>query len=412
MKTGLFAFMFVALVGTVGSPGAAQGQAEPSTDGGPGWLAWFGCWGSSGGTVQGETICVLPGDDALSARFVTIENGSVAQETTIHADGVGRPVQEGGCSGDQTAFFSSDGRRVFTRSDLSCSNAPRVTTGVLGFVAPNRWVDSQALTVRDQHAARSVLYEAVGAAGIPDEVSAALPGTFRLAQEAVRLDASARIGLEAVVEAHSNLAPPALDGFLAAGEQGFDLDASMLRSLRRAGVPPSSIDVMVALSYPERFAVRERDFDAEAAPDRVVMRDAFMQDYCYDPFWVGRYGDCFNSFGYGSRYGRFGYSPYGYDPYGWRYSRSPVFVIVEPETEGRGGTVDRTRGYTPAGAATGSAAPRSGGATQTSTPSAAPRTSSGPSSSGGPSSGGYAPSGGNSGDSGSTRTARPRDSGE
>lgn len=387
---------------------SAQAQAVE----GSGWMAWYGCWRSSGEpSAPGETVCVLPGESPASARFTTIEDGRIAQETVIHADGVARPVEEGGCAGSQTANFSSDGRRVYTRSDLTCSNSPRVTTGVLGFAAPDRWVDSQALTVRDQHAARSVVYELTGSAGMPPEVVSALPTTLRLAQEAARLDVSAPMEIEGILEASGRLAPPALDGYLAAGQTGYDVDARDLVRLRDGGVSPSTIDVMIAVSYPERFAVRSRD---QTAPvEQVAMRNAMIQNYCYDPFWSGRFNDCYNSFGYGSRYGSSGYSPWGYDPYGWRYSRDPIFVIVEPETEG-GGTVDRTRGYTPGPSSSpGTATRRSGsGSSETSQPSSSPRTSSGSSDSGGSSSGsgGYTPSGDNSSSTG--RTARPRGSSE
>lgn len=390
----------------VAAPVRAEAQASS------GWQAWFGCWTASGEVVsESRTTCVTPGDDVLTARFLTIDEDGVAGESIIQADGVARPVEEGGCVGTQSARFSADGRRVFTRSDLTCASAPRVSTGILGFVAGDRWVDSQGLTVRDQHAARTVRYQAVSTAGMPAEVLEALAGDQGLAREAARLDATAPLGATGIIEASAEVAPPALEGFLAEMDQGPRLTADELVMLADHGVPSSTIDVMVALGYPERFVVRETDTRDAMALSPGAVRTVWAQDYCYDPFWAGRFSDCYNSFGYSSAYSRFGYSPWGYDPYGWRYSRSPSFVIVEPEQD-TGGRVVRGQGYTPGSGATRQATPRRGSGSESLGPSSRPRNSSGPSGSAsgsrGPSSdGGYAPS---SGSGSSTRTAKPRGS--
>ncbi len=386
---------------------AAASPVQAEAQVGSGWQAWFGCWTTTGETVtERRTTCVTPGDDALSARFLTIDEGSIAGESIIQADGVARPVEEGGCVGTQSARFSADGRRVFTRSELTCANAPRISTGIIGFVAGDRWVDSQGLTVRDQHAARTVRYQAASTAGMPAEVLESLGGDQGLAREAARLDVLAPLETTAVIEAAGIVAPPALEGFLAEAGQAPRLTGDDLVMLADHGVPASTIDVMVALAYPERFAVREATTGETMALSPGANRTLWAQNYCYDPFWAGRFNDCYNSFGSRSAYNRFGYSPWGYDAYGWRYSRSPVFVIVEPE-EDTGGRVVRGRGYTSGGGETRQATPRGGSGSESLSPSSRPRNSSGASSgSRGPSSdGGYAPSGGSGS---STRTAKPR----
>src|SRR5690606_24091676 len=213
--TGMLLAPALGVLLTAAVPAAGAAQANGS------WLAWCGCWAAAEeGVPPAGTLCVVPGEDSVSARFLTVENGAVTGETVIRADGVARPVEEGGCAGTQSAHFSGDGRRVFTRSDLTCANAARITTGILGFVAPNRWVDSQGLSVRDQHAARTIRYEAASTAGMPVEVMEALPGDQRLAREAARLDVAAPMAIAAVIEAAGEVAPPALEGFLAQAEQG------------------------------------------------------------------------------------------------------------------------------------------------------------------------------------------------
>ncbi|MEX1182824.1 MAG: hypothetical protein WEF86_06285 [Gemmatimonadota bacterium] len=376
MKTRVMLFTTAAVL-----TGAAPLAAGPAVSGDPqpaaGWTAWHGCWEPVGaGAPEGRLICVLPGQDAQSVRIATVQDGAISEETLLHADGVARPVEEGGCIGTESAFFSADGRRVFTRADLQCEGVRRVSTGVLAMVSEVEWVDVQALTVGDQSAARTLRYRAIPLAGTPTAIAAALPAERQLAQEAARLDTSAPLTVEHVVEAAGHLAAPALEALLGARQQGFDLNAERLAMLEREGVAESTIDVMVALSYPSRFAVREREY--EPTNERLGLGSSPYGSECYSPMWssIGRYSprayryggsDCYGYGGYGMGYGSygFGYSPWGYDPYGWNYGRTPV-IIVQPRDPDEEpyvrGQVVKGRGYTSGSApARGTASPRSGG---------------------------------------------------
>src|SRR5688572_22870441 len=122
--------------------------------------------------------------------------------------------------------------------------------------------------------------------------------------------------------------------------------------LSEQGVPASTIDVMVALSYPTKFAVAPRQPQQAGGVGDLEQNAAraWVED-CYDPYYSSRrYGCTSNRYGYGYGYdrGRYGYSPYGYDPYGWNYGSRPVVVIVRPsdgESDQRGGAVVKGRGY-------------------------------------------------------------------
>jgi hypothetical protein len=381
------------------------------------WTAWYGCWNAAETTDAASGIaplvCVLPGDSPSAVRIATIENGEITEETVVRADGVARPIEDGGCTGSESAFFSNDGRRIFTRAELSCSGLGRVSTGVLAMVSETEWVDAQALTVNGQHAARTIRYRVADASDTPTWLVSELPQDRQLAQETARLDASMPLEIDAVVEASGHIASPAVEAMLAARQHGFGLDAAKLIALRDRGVPTSTIDVMVALSYPAKFAVAPRQ-DARDYGDLEAGRDnaaaAWVED-CYDPYRTSGRTSCYSS-RYGNPYGygaynrnRYGYSPYGYDPYGWNYGSRPIVVIVRPDAdeEPRGGSVVKGRGYTRTGTARGTANPR--GAERTgSDPSPARATGSTTSSSSPPSSS-------TGGSSEPTRTAKPRGGG-
>jgi hypothetical protein len=346
----------------VATPIAAQVPASSDEVRAASLAAWVGCWRAVGGDVgAGEMVCVLPTQEPLEVRVLTLEGGAVTGENVLRVDGIERPAEEGGCTGSEVAAWSADGRRIFVRTDLTCRAMGRVSTGVLAFSAPEEWVDVQALTVAGQHASRVIRYRAVSATEIPQSVVAELPRST-IAVETARLNASAPMGIDDVIEAGRMIAPPALEGLLAFRGHGFPLDARALVRLEREGLPASAIDVMVALSFPERFAIRSPAAPGVISDARVPMASAALMGWgmeCADyRFRSAReQRDCLLAYGY-SPYGN--YSPFGYDPYGW--NRGPSIIVVVPVgdiEDTAAATAVRGQGYTRGGAeATGAARPR------------------------------------------------------
>jgi hypothetical protein len=336
------------------APALLAAAPAPPDDGEGTWAAWYGCWRVEG-EMSGPMVCVLPTETATSVRIATVEEGEVVNEAIVHADGSPRPVDEGGCTGEERAWFSSDGRRVFTRADLNCDGMLRVSTGVMGMIAEDAWVDAQSMKVGAEHASRAIRYRAVAERDVPEAVAALLPGGQRLALEAARLHAAAPLDIAAVIEMSRSVEAPAAEALLAARASGFGLDGRKLVQLADAGVPKSTIDMMVALSNPKRFAV------APAEPTRASdvlyaeVQEGGRVDACRDSYYGYyrfRIGDpCFNRYGY-DRYGYgyysgYRYSPWGYDPYYWNVNR-PVVVIVrpqDPDGERTSGEVVKGRGY-------------------------------------------------------------------
>src|SRR5690606_8809397 len=71
-----------------GRPGPGGGRAGVRRGRRTGLARMDGLLASDRRCLTGsELVCVLPGDDPASARFATIEDGEVAGETVIRADG-------------------------------------------------------------------------------------------------------------------------------------------------------------------------------------------------------------------------------------------------------------------------------------------------------------------------------------
>jgi uncharacterized membrane protein YgcG len=204
-----------------------------------------------------------------------------------------------------------------------------------------------------------------------------------------------RLRLSDIKEASANVSPRAIEAALVETDAGFDLTGRDLIDLDDAGVAGSVVDILVALSYPDRFVV-ERTRDNRAAAGGFF-NDPFFLDYGFLSPLDGAF------------YAPYYYTPFAYSYYGRFYN--PAFFeagnivgggSAEPQPSGAGRVVNglgytRIREREPERGVSRSGAGSSAGDAGSS--------SSGSSSGGSVTSQGFS-SGGSSGDGG--RTAVPR----
>jgi hypothetical protein len=410
------AFVFGAALMIAAAPAGAQtADTRPSTiaQGAPSkvegrWEPFLGCWDLTTDNVRngapaaaqladlplamrsrgaGPRVCVTRTPEG-GARFQTTLGGQSAIDQTLVADGTDRPLNDAECRGTQRAEFSNDGLRLFSRAELTCEGdaGPRRVSGISLLALNGTWVDIQAVDIGGRETVRvRRYYRADGEPRIPSATLAA-----------------SNLSLDDIKEASAKTVPRALEAALVETNAGFFLSGKQLVDLDDTGVPDSVIDLIVALSYPDRFVV-ERTARGGGGGGGTTFGN--------DPFGLGW------AFGYPVWYDDFYYSPYYYSPFG--YSRygfrgyndgfgDAVIVSVNPgpQPSGNARAVDG-QGYTRVRPReTASADPegpviRSSGSGGSSTSSASGGSSTA-SSGGGYSNGG----GGGGGDGG--RTAQPR----
>ena len=411
------------VLAAVGSPAHAQ-QADSR------WAPWLGCWqmlddrtregnpsGAEavsdlrerplGAAMTGITVCVAPASQPGGVTLSTQASGEPAFEQTIIADGLAHPMNEAGCGGSQRAEWSQDGRRLFASAELTCANQPvRKISGLALITGDGQWVDVQALEIDGRPNVRVRRYRRTG------NTAASLRGL-----------PAAAFTIDAVKEASTKVAPAALEAALIETRSRFNLNSTALVALDDAKVPGEVIDLMVALSYPERFEV-ERRADSGL--------DLFPSSYL-DPLSAGYLGFGYPYYsGYPGYYGNYSYY---YSPFGYSGLYNPAYyypgaVIVgsgtgTPSSNDTGdGRVVNGVGYTrirPREAVTADSAGDGGGdggrASGSSRRGGGTATTSGYSGSGGASSGSgsssggggsSAGSGGSGGGGGGGRTAQPR----
>jgi hypothetical protein len=379
----------------------------------PRWEAWVGCWRAepaqpSAAAAQLPVVCVTPTSVSSAVQIATVENGTVVTRDTINANGQQHAVSKQGCNGWDRAQWSADSRRVYLRSELTCTaGLKRTGTGLLGMSPEGEWLDVQSVTANGNTGVRAIRYHEVSSnTALPAEMAAVNAGR-QLAASTARAAAGAPVNGSAVVEAVRLLDTTVVQTWIVQRGRKFTLDGKTLVTLADAGVPGSVTDVLIGVSYPERFALRQPAqlmSGADLSPlDSARVASEYASSRCFnnlDPYWIrlNNIDPCSSLYGYLG----YGYNPYRYDPFGYRgygynayygggfVTSGPIVVVKGDQTHGQ---VVKGRGYTQSSGGT-----ASGGST-------ASRSGSG--SSGGSSSGGSS-SGSSSSGSSSGRTAHTR----
>ncbi len=375
------------------APGLASAQKTDAR-----LLPWLGCWEPANGADAGDLLCVRPATQDAAVEVVRLAGSEIVSRELVWADGARHETERADCTGWEEGTFSKDGRRLFLSSEHTCASSTEQGGGIMAIASPNEWLDIRVAGQDDDVMAWVQRYqlasaektEAAGFGDVLDDLWSA---------RTARMVASAPLDVDDVIEANEQVPHQAVEALLAERGDQLALSSDELLRMTDAGVPASTIDVAVAVSYPETFQVAQGDRPERAAVDEGVLNGrsgrrgyGSYDPFFYDPFY--RYG-----YGYGYGYGGYGYGGYGYGGYGYGgYGYVPTVVVVDRQPTQHGRVVNG-RGYTRGGSGS-----STGGASRTYVPSggrpaAAPR-------SGGSTSGGTAARSG--GSSGSTRTAKPR----
>jgi hypothetical protein len=388
------------------------------------WSTWLGCWelvvdrseedapdgqqqvdpSLKPGSAALPQVCVRPAPGG--ATFTTDAANQRTLEQTVIADGADHPIVQQDCRGTQRSEWSRDGLMLFTRATLTCADGQE-TRRVSGLsrIGPGSWVDIQAVDVDGQESIRVRRY--------------------RRASDSARTTRRARpLTIEEVKEASTKVPSGVLEATLVETYSSFWLSGKLLRTLQKDGVPPSVTDLMIALSYPDRFDVGRRTSD-----DRVATATTTTIDDDLAPVGWGVGPSPWYANGFYAGYYPYFYSPYYY-PYVDHYYYPPYYgsSVVVIEDDGKLGTGAARAvngvGYTRVRPRNDGGSPRpeprgafASSPSSSGSSSSSPSASSGSSSSGSSSSGSSSSSGGSTvssqghssgGSSGGGRTAQPR----
>lgn len=301
------------------------------------WLPFIGCWEAVGAEDEIGLLCFS--ESAGGVELTNYVDGEVVSTERLAADGQPYPVDAEGCEGWESVEFSADGRRAFTSTEFACAEDDvRAGTGVMAFTAPNYWVDVRVLDVSGEEVSWVQEYVLADADRLAEEGVESPAVGMATAVRGARFAAAAAIDLDDVEEAAGRMGDRAVETWIVAHRDRFDVSAEDLVRLDDAGVSDRVIDAVVAVSHPERFVVET------GAPTEEVdagPRPTHYRGYMgFDPWFGPSYG---LGYGYGwygySPFRRYGYTPWGYSGYGYGYgywgSRPGVIVIDRRRSGGR-----------------------------------------------------------------------------
>ncbi len=338
------ALMTLVLLATVAGRGTAFAQA---TDGR--WLAWMGCWqpvaeGATGDAAD-ALLCFQPLAGDVGVEMVSVENGEISTRQTVRADGRRHDTSSDGCAGWDRADFSARPARVFLSSEYTCDgDVVRTSTGLLAMVSTEEWVEVKVVTVDGErmtwvtryHLATQSDAEAAGFGEIAADQS--------MAVHSARVSAAASPSVDDVIEASGYVDEEGVTAWIAERDVPLEIDADKLVRMADAGVSEDVIDMVIAVSYPSRFAV-DRESERRS-PGYGPRYGPFGGWGYYQPFYGSLF---FSPFGFYSRYGYgFGYRGLGYGGYGYGgygYGGYYLPVVIQGGRSESGGRVIKGQGY-------------------------------------------------------------------
>lgn len=229
---------------------AAKTKTLPLSD--ARWAPWVGCWRSVDDPAgAGARLCVTPTAEGVATTTV-VGGQSIASELRI-ADGRPHPIAEGDCRGTETARWSTRALRLYRTATVTCEgDAPRTRSTVSFFVNGPTWVDVETVSRDgDETAVRVTRFERAYDQKLPDG-SVVGPPTVTAPLSLARI---APFTVDDVIELSAALPPDGVQAAISEAPTPFRLNAKALTALADAGVGERVIDLMIGVTYPEKFVV-------------------------------------------------------------------------------------------------------------------------------------------------------------
>ena len=415
--------MFAATA-AVARPARAQ-SATPDAR----WQGWLGCWqpvspASADSYTEWmaarardaglPTLCIVPAATPTSVEFVTVAGGAVTARETIDAANSHAARKRDNCDGWEGANWSADGRRIYLHTEYACDGGmSQTSSGMLTMSLTGQLLDIRSIASAGMKSVRIARYESVAAPPGFAIDSAKVLSRDAIPVTAARTAIAGSLTGADIVDAAHNADSLVVEAWLVERGERFNLDAKRLAALADAGVPGRITDLMIAMSYPNKFVFDRSARLASTRPpngSRAYATAPRIDPYGYTsspygfPYGYGPLG--YDPMLYRNGYGGYGYGPgYGYgNGYGYGYGyggylyQPPVVIVRGSGGGATHGRVVNGRGYQRDPSATSASQPSSG--------STRPSSGSGSTASGGSASSGTTSS--SSSSSGEGRHAKPR----
>ena len=157
-------------------------------------------------------VCLVPVQNSASVDITTITNRVVVTRERITANGERAVKKADDCPGWESATWSADGHRIFTRSEFACgANLNVKGSGVFAISSTGDWVQAQGTTVGMNSGARVLRFRPADVALAPGSIISdsstitTVPVQSSFARQAIRSAAGARTDAKALLDIAKNV---------------------------------------------------------------------------------------------------------------------------------------------------------------------------------------------------------------
>jgi hypothetical protein len=329
-------------------PGFSQSQTKKA-DGISSLTPWIGVWtfnDDASSTVindpsQKTTVEIKPMSDGKGLEITRKVVSQPDVKEWLVPDGSKRSVNASNCTGWQTDKMMPEAGIIFSSSEMSCKDAGAFSTSnVKMIVAADRMVDILSLKSGGQTrlATRRLVLERDWATAGSSEPA--------YANTVERMAASSPWNKDMVVQLSKQIEIHLFEAALIEKKVKLELNAGVLKDLKKANISGELIDLLVALAYPDKFHI-EKNGKVELKPWIVSspsgsVRNSYSSSSAALPggtnYYQGLLYNCgfvdaqYNPYGYGGLFSPGScwsiYSPFWYDyriyiPVSRNYSDSP-----------------------------------------------------------------------------------------
>ena len=257
------------------------------------WLPWMGSWRLLSHTVnatdrdlEGEYLLkISPGKRETAVTVQAFQDETVLSEDTIVADGLSQSLEDEECSGWTRYSWSDTGKRLLFESESSCTGElAQEISGISVIDDRGRWLDIQLLRDQNERIMTIRRYS-------PVDEAEDFPGVGIRAARRAQPSSGANFSIDEIIELSNKVASEVLEAALMELHRPFNINSKTLVRLADAGVPTPVVDLMVALSFPEKFYVErdtiylaEKSHSTSSGPGRGYYYTPYMY-YPYHPWY-------------------------------------------------------------------------------------------------------------------------------
>lgn len=224
------------------------------------WLPWIGSWHlvsdmeeTTENTLEEKyLLSITPGVDGKSVVMKGSRGEKVLFEEKIEADGVRRPMKSDHCSGWHSYAWSETGKRLLFTGESECTGGLQQAISGISVIGGNGdWLDFQLLKSKEEKTITIRRYRNLDADALAPAQTDADPARF------ARVFAGTGFSIDEIIELSGKVDPEVLEAAIVEVHKPFPIDSKQILHLADSGVPTGVIDLMVALSFPDKFIVEQ-----------------------------------------------------------------------------------------------------------------------------------------------------------